>query len=278
MDKAQELIKFATENGLKIHGRTNPTEWAQALADNEGRCPCGHADSCPCEAALEKIRDPNTQPADQMCGCTFYVSTAYLEHYKRQPWKPENEKKIQDSKPAQKSRPATTSISSEYKKIQDVDPEVETAFLRTAQVYVDGLKLIEAGQLDKFTERIRMEEATNPCEMCKEDADLIASHSDYARALCSQGRPDCEEELQKLINRTVDVINEDFSSAGYATEDTSKPEKKPGKKNAWLEFSASVMSDPSLTGLPQKEKMKIAAAVYRNEYSSVEEAMVGLQK
>ena len=59
MSKAQELIDFAKNNGIFIHSRTSPQEWEQLLAENDGRCPCGHAESCPCELALEKINNPN---------------------------------------------------------------------------------------------------------------------------------------------------------------------------------------------------------------------------
>ena len=71
------------------------------------------------------------------------------------------------------------------------------------------------------------------------------------------------------------------SSAGYdkvkqnnpATEET----KKSGKKNAWIEFSSKIMTDPFLDGMPQKNKMKIAAALYRGEYDSIEAAKEALK-
>ena len=259
MNKVQELIDFAKDNGIFIHGRTSPQEWEELLKESDGRCPCGHAESCPCELALEKIRSAS-EPADQMCGCVFYVSSAYLNHYKTKPWNGE---------------PVS------YQKTRDVPADVEEKFIKSAGTYIDGLKLIENGEIDKFVDSIRMEEATNPCDLCKGDADVVASHGDYVRALCQHGSPECESEAKKLVIRTMGVIDENFMSAGYdkvkqnnpATEET----KKSGKKNAWIEFSSKIMTDPFLDGMPQKNKMKIAAALYRGEYDSIEAAKEALK-
>ena len=126
-----------------------------------------------------------------------------------------------------------------------------------------------------------MEEATNPCDICKSDADVVASHGDYVRALCKNGSPECESEVKKLVTRTMEVIDESFMSAGYdkvkQTNPATNETKKTGKKNAWIEFSSQIMTDPSLDGLPQKNKMKIAAALYRGEYNSIEDAKEALK-
>ena len=282
MNKVQELIDFAKDNGIFIHGRTSPQEWEELLKESDGRCPCGHAESCPCELALEKIRSAS-EPADQMCGCVFYVSSAYLNHYKTKPWNGESSTipfDTQTSPVVNKTKPAKEEPVS-YQKTRDVPADVEEKFIRSAGTYIDGLKLIENGEIDKFVDSIRMEEATNPCDFCKGDADVVASHGDYVRALCQHGSPECESEAKKLVIRTMGVIDENFMSAGYdkvkqnnpATEET----KKSGKKNAWIEFSSKIMTDPFLDGMPQKNKMKIAAALYRGEYDSIEAAKEALK-
>jgi hypothetical protein len=97
--------------------------------------------------------------------------------------------------------------------------------------------------------------------------------------LCKQGSLDCETEVKKLVNRTMEIIDENFMSAGYdkvKQADSEAEEKKTGKKNAWIEFSSNIMTDPKLDGLPQKNKMKIAAAMYRGEYNSIEDAREAL--
>lgn len=277
MSKAQELIDFASNNGIFIHGRTSPQEWEQLLAESEGRCPCGHADSCPCDLAMEKIQN-SVEPSDQMCGCSFFVSKAYLEYYKTKPWA---ENASADSKPAiakeNKTKSPEEAVS--YQKTRDVPADVEEKFIKTAGTYIDALKLIESGDIEKFVDTVRIEEATNPCDLCKSDADVIASHGDYVRALCKQGSSDCETEVKKLVTRTMEVIDENFMSAGYDKVKQAAPEaegKKTGKKNAWIEFSSNIMTDPKLDGLPQKNKMKIAAAMYRGEYESIEDAREAL--
>jgi len=249
LDKVQELIDFALQNGLEIHGRTNPTEWAEELEKRGGRCPCGHSDACPCEDALVRIKNPESPPEDQFCGCTFYVSPAYLKHYGSKAW-------------------GKTEPLPQTKKLEKVTPEVQQAFLQTAKVYTEGLDLIKDGRLEDFTTKIRMEEATNPCDTCRQDADLVASHGDYVRALCKHGDPGCESEMVKLIDRTVQVLNEDLTAAGI------KPEEPPKKyRSAWAEFLDGVMKDPAMDGKPNKYKMKIAATLYRKEYETIQDAM-----
>lgn len=278
MSKAQELIDFAKSNGIFIHGRTSPQEWEQLLAENDGRCPCGHSESCPCDMALERTSNPATEPADQMCGCVFYVSKAYLDHYKSKAWN-EDTQPVTATVPAKKTKPEQGEPVT-YQKVREVPPEVEERFLKTAGTYIDALKLVENGDIEKFVDNIRIEEATNPCDMCKSDADVVASHGDYVRALCKKGSPECETEAKRLVIRTMEVIDETFMSAGYdklkQTNPATGSNKKSGKKNAWIEFSSQVMTNPALDGLPQKNKMKIAASMYRGEYGTIEEAREAL--
>ena len=280
---AEDLIQYAKNNDLYIHGRTSPQEWEELLNENGGKCPCGHSDVCPCEVFLGKMKNPETPPADQVCGCTFYVTKGYLTHYKRQPWG----ETITDDTPKQAAKKVSKTDKEPsnakevtYQKVNDDIPQdVEKQFLKTAGKYMEGLKLIENGELDKFVEIARVEEATNPCELCQADADILASHGEYAGALCKHGSGDCEKEIGSLIKRTMTVIDENFMSAGYsktATGESVAVEKKPGKKNAWIEFSSKIMTDPSLDGLPQKNKMKIAASMYRGEFSSIEKAKEAL--
>ena len=282
---AEDLINYAKNNGLFIHGRTSPDEWDTLLGENEGKCPCGHSDSCPCDVFLSKMKDPATPPEDQVCGCTFYVTKDYLLHYKRQPWG----EVITEDAPKQNAKKEKASMVSKepnnaqevsYQKVNnEVPPDVEKQFLKTAGKYMDSLKLLEAGNINEFVEVARIEEATNPCELCQADADILAAHGEYAEALCKYGSKDCETEVNSLVQRTMAIIDENFMSAGYKKTIATvvkSTEKKPGKKNAWIEFSSKIMTDPFLDGLPQKNKMKIAASMYRGEYASIEEAKEAL--
>lgn len=73
MNKVQELIDFAKDNGIFIHGRTSPQEWEELLKESDGRCPCGHAESCPCELALEKYEVHRSQPIRCADACFTYL-------------------------------------------------------------------------------------------------------------------------------------------------------------------------------------------------------------
>jgi hypothetical protein len=271
--KEQELIDFAKNNGFEIHSRTSPGEWVTVLAENGGQCPCKHSPVCPCEDAITRIKDPARAPEDQMCGCAFYVSPAYLEYYKRQPWKPGTPA---SPKPAVKTETATPSLG-EYKKVRDVDPAVEKIALDKAKVYLDSLEAIKTGKLDDFVAIMEQEkEDSKACSMCSEDAEIVGAQGEYVKTICHYGKPECEEELSKLINRTIGVIDENFMTAGLERTVVEGPAKPAGKTNAWMEFAKPIMSDPRLNGRLQKYKMRIAASIYRKEYGSIEEAMAGI--
>lgn len=267
-EKAQELIDFAKEHGFEIHSRMNPEEWAEILAEGEGQCPCHHAPGCPCEDAIVRITDPARAPEDQMCGCTFFVSKAYLEHYKKQPWRPNAvEKAVPDTSKA------------EYVKVREVDPEIEKKSLEKVEVYLTGAEMIKEGELEKLDALMQQEKKDSvACSMCTDDADLITSHSQYAQTLCGQGRAGCENELGRLLAETVSIIDENFMMAGFERAGAEVPSevKKARKPNAWLEFAHEISANPLLEGTAQKYKMKVAAGVYRGEYATIEEAMAAI--
>jgi hypothetical protein len=279
MDKAQELIDFAQQNGFEIHSRTSPQEWVTVLAENEGQCPCKHAPSCPCEDAISRIKDPAKPPEDQMCGCAFYVSPAYLEHYKRPAWKP-NTPTIATTVKSVVTK--VTPTKGEYKKVRDVDPEVSKLAIQKAQVYLDGLEKIKLGKLDDFSKLMEQERKdSESCSMCSEDAEIVSAQGTYVAVLCKHGNQECESELSHLIDKTMSVIDENFMAAGLEREiisDKPNTPKPAGKTNAWLEFSKSIMSDPLLEGKLQKYKMKIAAGIYRKEYPDIQSAMAGIKE
>lgn len=267
-EKAQELIAFAKEHGFEIHSRMNPEEWAEILAEGEGQCPCHHAPACPCEDAIIRITDPARAPEDQMCGCTFFVSKAYLEHYKKQPWRPST---VQT--------PTQAPSNSEYVKVREVDPQIAKKALEKVDVYLTGAEKIKEGDLEALNELMEQEKKDSiACSMCTDDADLVVSHSKYAQTLCSQGRPGCEEELGRLLAETVEVIDENFMMAGFERSGAEAPAevKKAKKGNAWLEFAHEIGANPLLEGTAQKYRMKVAAGMYRGEYNTIEEAMAAI--
>jgi hypothetical protein len=277
-EKAQELIAFAKEHGFEIHSRTNPEEWAETLAEGEGQCPCHHAPACPCEDAIVRITDPARGPEDQMCGCTFFVSKAYLEHYKKQPWRPAVAGKAAPDKTTQAS-PTPDDTKPEYVKVREVDPLTASKALEKVEIYLTGADMIKEGDLDQLNELMEQEKRNSiACSLCTDDAELVESHSRYAQTLCSQGRPGCEDELSRLLAETVGIIDENFMVAGFEREGAAIPPavKKAKKTNAWLEFSHEIGRNPLLEGTAQKYKMKVAAGIYRGEYKTIEEAMTAI--
>lgn len=74
---AADIIKFAQDNELQIHPGQDPETWAE-LVIKKGGCPCvpGRPE-CPCEFALEDIKELNR------CRCGLFVNGAYLEDYAR---------------------------------------------------------------------------------------------------------------------------------------------------------------------------------------------------
>lgn len=269
-EKGQELIDFAKEHGFEIHPRSNPEDWATTLAEGDGQCPCHHAPTCPCEETIVRLTDPARSPENQACGCTFFVSKAYLEHYKKQPWRPEVA-----------TPPTTTYADSGYVKTAEVDPELGKKAIQKVNTYLTVAELLKSGELSQVDEIMRQElnDASN-CDMCMDDARLVLDHSVYIQTACSQGRTNCEDELARILTETVAIIDENFMMAGYSRSGADLPAatKSSKSKNAWLEFSHNIGRDPLLSGLPQKYKMKVAAGLYRNEYDTIEEAMAAIPR
>lgn len=275
--KAQELVDFAITNGIHIHSRTNPTEWAKTLEEHGGECPCKHAPSCPCEDALTRIRKPEAPPENQMCGCAFYVSKAYLDHYGRKPWSQDTPSEVEIKKPRQESK------NFKFKKVSDVDPELEKKALSKVNTYLNGLELIKDGDFEELDIVLSQEEeASSDCGVCAADAEIIRANAHFVSTICRNGDPGCKEELERLIGRTRQVIIENFEVAGYApvTEDAESGSSKikNTKRNAWTEFNSEIAKHPALDGKSGRYKMKVAASLYRNEYATVEDAMSVIQE
>jgi hypothetical protein len=265
--KAQELIDFAKSHpGVKIHGRTNPWEWAEELEKNNGGCPCHCDDHCPCGAALDKINDTSLPPQKRCCCCTFFVSDDYLKHYAD-----DGTRAWDGTKP---NKTIIEAPKDNVTKVREVDPKVKERSLATANSIKAGFEQVQGGNFDDLITAMRLDEATSPegCP-CRGDADLLASHADYVRAACEVGDPVCEEEKQKLLKRMDQQYDENLSLAGMARETGTSTKQEPTKpKTEWQEFSQKMLNDPALEGLLQSQKMKIAGALYRGE-CTLEEAI-----
>ena len=75
---AENIVKFAQDNKLKIHPGQEPLKWADLLIKHGGHCPCVRdRDHCPCDFALQDIKDQNS------CRCGLFVNESYVEEYNR---------------------------------------------------------------------------------------------------------------------------------------------------------------------------------------------------
>jgi len=280
--KAQELVDFASANGIYIHSRTSPTEWAETLEEHNGECPCKHAPSCPCDDALVRTKNAEASPENQMCGCAFFVSKAYLDHYGRKPWVP-GTSAVTTSEPAAK-RTKNESKNFKFRKISDVNPELEKKALGKVNIYLNSLELIKDGNFDKLDDILAREEQENDCGVCAADAEIIRANARFVNVVCRNGDSTCKEELERLIGRTQQVIIENFEVAGYApvTNESevqpNQPKIKDTRRNAWTEFNSEISKHPALDGKSGKYRMKIAASIYRGEHETVEDAIEAIQE
>ena len=72
---AEDIIKFARDNNLKLHPGPEPLKWADLVIKHQG-CPCVPGrNHCPCEFALEDIREIGR------CRCGLFCNDAYIEEY-----------------------------------------------------------------------------------------------------------------------------------------------------------------------------------------------------
>jgi len=73
---ADNIVKFAQDNKLKIHPGQHPLKWADLLIKRGGHCPCVRdRDHCPCDFVLDDIKKLNR------CRCGLFVNEAYIEEY-----------------------------------------------------------------------------------------------------------------------------------------------------------------------------------------------------
>lgn len=278
--KAQELVDFASANGIYIHSRTSPTEWAETLEEHNGECPCKHAPTCPCDDALVRIKNTEASPENQMCGCAFFVSKAYLDHYGRKPWSNNATIPVVETK---KPKPDTKNFK--FRKVSDVDPALEKKALSKVNIYLNSLELIKDGNFERLDHVLAQEEKdSSDCGVCAADAEIVRANAKFVNVICRNGDPACKEELERLINRTQQIIVENFEVAGYApvTKESevqpNQPKVKDTKRNAWTEFNSELSKHPALDGKSGKYKMKIAASIYRGEYETVEDAIEAIQE
>lgn len=74
---AETIIKFAQDNNLEIHPGQEPLKFADLVIKHEG-CPCVPGrNHCPCEFALEDIKESN------VCRCGLFCNKAFIEEYNR---------------------------------------------------------------------------------------------------------------------------------------------------------------------------------------------------
>ncbi len=72
---AEDIVKFAQDNNLKIHPGQEPLKFADLVLKKAG-CPCVPArDHCPCEFVLEDIKELSR------CRCGLFCNDAYIEEY-----------------------------------------------------------------------------------------------------------------------------------------------------------------------------------------------------
>ena len=72
---AEDIIRFARENRLKIHPGQEPLKFAELVIKHEG-CPCvPKRNHCPCEFVLEDMKKLGR------CRCGLFCNGAYLRVY-----------------------------------------------------------------------------------------------------------------------------------------------------------------------------------------------------
>jgi hypothetical protein len=75
---AEDIVKFAQDNNLKIHPGQEPLKFAGLVLKKGGACPCVPGrDACPCQFVLDDIKELGR------CRCGLFCNDAYIEEYNR---------------------------------------------------------------------------------------------------------------------------------------------------------------------------------------------------
>jgi hypothetical protein len=73
---AENIIKFAQDNKLRIHPGQDPLKWGDLLIKRGGHCPCVPGrNHCPCEFVLEDIKELGR------CRCGLFCNDAFVKLY-----------------------------------------------------------------------------------------------------------------------------------------------------------------------------------------------------
>ncbi len=73
---AENIIKFAQDNKLRIHPGQDPLKWGDLLIQRGGHCPCVPGrNHCPCEFVLEDIKELGR------CRCGLFCNDAFVKLY-----------------------------------------------------------------------------------------------------------------------------------------------------------------------------------------------------
>ncbi len=73
---AEDIIRFARENNLKIHPGQEPLKWAKLVLRKGERCPCvPERNPCPCGFVLADIKELG------QCRCGLFCNDAHIELY-----------------------------------------------------------------------------------------------------------------------------------------------------------------------------------------------------
>lgn len=72
---AENIVKFAQDNKLKVHPGQEPLKWADLVIKKNG-CPCVPTRlKCPCELIPDDVKKLNR------CRCGLFVNDAYIREY-----------------------------------------------------------------------------------------------------------------------------------------------------------------------------------------------------
>lgn len=75
---AENIVKFAKDNNLKIHPGQEPLKWADLVIRRGGHCPCVPGrDHCICDFVQEDIRELGR------CRCGLFCNSAYIDEFNR---------------------------------------------------------------------------------------------------------------------------------------------------------------------------------------------------
>ena len=269
-----DLRNFAAQKGLLIHPVKDPDEWAKLINSNSGKCNCAPDRTCPCDLAVAEVLE-SSNPKEQRCACTFFVSPEYLTEFGY-----DKKGKLARSKAVAKKaetalmrapEKALVPVSEASKKIGEIVTKIKEAKAS-----------IDKEAYDDSVETLAIAVEESGCDVCEKLLVPEMVHVEYVRGLCGVDKEACTKETRALQERFDRIISYYEKAQEMEVNDAPEtPEAEPEAAKAepvkessdYHQCLREMLKSEELAAYEKSLKFYIASKVCSGKAASIEDAI-----